>query len=453
MKYLIFFLLLIKYSHTYSQSEKDVEEKVNYYKVLLKKSRGYPDSLFSYGNQLLIFAKQNNHVIGQLIAYHNLGIAKQKLNNYPKSNQYYHRGLKLASDLKNNKIRFSFMSGIAQNHRATKYYDSAFFYFRKANNYYSNNNNLFLASVSKMDIGMTHFQKTEKKLDSAKYYFKSSIVGFKRIKNKRFISQNLSLLAEVYFQKEEYEKALKLVQESQSISEEINFRVNFSRNYNLIARIHDELKNPSKAKEFYSLEDKYKIPSRSGFKKELNEAHSKSQAKHFVKKVEVLNEDKTFYKRNLFIAITISLVLICAVLFLRKRNKIVKKEVGVLQQRLKNYKKERLDKEKSIGNQLINLKSKAILNSSEILYVKSDGHYVEYYLENKDKPEIDRNSLNEVLKTLPTLSFIRIHKSFIVNIYRIKIINSTKVMLDNGVWINLSRTYKQQLKDILHKED
>lgn len=131
---------------------------------------------------------------------------------------------------------------------------------------------------------------------------------------------------------------------------------------------------------------------------------------------------------------------------------VIKNKFETLQLELNILKQEKANSNKPTESELINLKSNAILNSSEILYIKSDGHYVEYFLENKTKPEIDRNSLSEVLKTLPSNSFVRIHKSFIVNIYRIKIINSTKVMLDNGVWINLSRTYKQQLKDILHKE-
>jgi hypothetical protein len=103
------------------------------------------------------------------------------------------------------------------------------------------------------------------------------------------------------------------------------------------------------------------------------------------------------------------------------------------------------------SNPTILLKSKAILKIEDIQYIKSDGHYVEYFIDHKDKPEIDRNSLTAVLNILPNASFIRIHKSYIVNIYRIKIVNSTKVMLVNGVWINLSRTYKQQLKDVLHE--
>jgi DNA-binding LytR/AlgR family response regulator len=101
---------------------------------------------------------------------------------------------------------------------------------------------------------------------------------------------------------------------------------------------------------------------------------------------------------------------------------------------------------------IIYLKSKATINTSKILYIKSDGHYVEYYLDDRKKPEIDRNTMIEVEKNLPTQSFLRIHKSYIVNINRVKIINSSKVMLDTGEWINLSRVYKQSLKDILNKE-
>ncbi len=123
-------------------------------------------------------------------------------------------------------------------------------------------------------------------------------------------------------------------------------------------------------------------------------------------------------------------------------------EVAQLQEKLDELKNRTQDV--SIVNELIHLKSKAVINSVDILYIKSDGHYVEYHLENKNTPEVDRNSLTEVLQQLPSSSFIRTHKSYIVNIYRIKIINSTKLMLDNGIWLNLSRTYKKQLKEILH---
>lgn len=128
-------------------------------------------------------------------------------------------------------------------------------------------------------------------------------------------------------------------------------------------------------------------------------------------------------------------------------------EFELLQIELNTFKQKKNEEDIFKKGENITLKSKALINSKDILYIKSDGHYVEYYLESQNNPEIDRNSLNKIIEILPSNTFIRIHKSYIVNIHRIKIINSTKVMLDNGVWINLSRTYKQQLKDILHKED
>lgn len=166
--------------------------------------------------------------------------------------------------------------------------------------------------------------------------------------------------------------------------------------------------------------------------------------------IEKLQNLSNIYKVLIFLIVLLS-AFVLRNLFIKNRK--IKKEFEILQKELNLFKEEKLNSKELINNELIHLKSKAILNSNEILYVKSDGHYVDYYLKNRSNPEIDRNSLSEVLQMLPTSSFVRIHNSFIVNIYHIKIINSTKVMLDNGEWINLSRTYKQQLKDILHKED
>ena len=84
------------------------------------------------------------------------------------------------------------------------------------------------------------------------------------------------------------------------------------------------------------------------------------------------------------------------------------------------------------------------------MYIKSNGHYLEFYVDGKSTPELDRNTLTGILELLPPNLFVRIHKSYIVNIGHIKIINSTKLMLKNGTRINLSRTYKQHLKDRLN---
>lgn len=183
--------------------------------------------------------------------------------------------------------------------------------------------------------------------------------------------------------------------------------------------------------------------------KEIVELAIKYQTKEQNKFISKLQNLSNLYKILIGIILALGLYF---VLKLFRKNKSQKEELDVLQDEFKIYKNKQLEKNELVVNEVIQLKSKAVIKTTDILYIKSDGHYVEYYLDHKTNPEIDRNSLNAVLTLLPETSFFRIHKSYIVNLNRIKIINSTKVMLDNGEWINLSRTYKQKLKEILHKD-
>jgi len=430
-----------------------VEENVIQQASALNKYRRNPDSLKLYAKKLLQYARENNSQKGQVIAYNRLAIVAKMKAHFPKSNQYYHQALKIAQNLDDKTFSHSIMNGIAQNHRETQYYDSAFYYFDKVNAYYIKKKLLFPASMTQTDIGITYFKL--EKLDSAIGYFDKAIIGFRAEKNKRFVAQNLSLLAEVYFQKEDFITALEKAKESQVISEEINLKKNYARNYQLIARIYDAQHKPDEAKMYYDLEEKHKRPTRNSNiknRRTLNEIHHKNNSKFLAKKIGNLNQDKAVYKGKLFISLITLAVLSFIAFILFRRNKNSQKEVKILQEELNSFKENKLNKENTSNNKTIQLKSKAIIDINDILYIKSDGHYVEYYLRNKNKPEIDRNSLTNAVKQLPETIFVRIHKSYIVNIYEIRIINSTKVMLDNGTWINLSRSCKQKLKGILHKD-
>lgn len=183
--------------------------------------------------------------------------------------------------------------------------------------------------------------------------------------------------------------------------------------------------------------------------KEIAELGVKYGAKEKDRFIDKLENLSLLYKLIIAIVLIVAFFIVFNML---KKNKAIKTEVQLLQNELADF-KEIQEKKQVATNKVIHLKNNTVLDSDTILYVKSDGHYVEYYIDSKSTPEVDRNKLSEVLKQLPAVSFVRIHNSYIVNIQRIKIINSTKVMLDNGEWINLSRTYKQQLKDILHKGD
>ncbi|MDW3190734.1 MAG: 7TM diverse intracellular signaling domain-containing protein [Cytophagales bacterium] len=107
---------------------------------------------------------------------------------------------------------------------------------------------------------------------------------------------------------------------------------------------------------------------------------------------------------------------------------------------------DQLNQAKKNESPFLKLNSKAVLDIKKILYIKVEDHYLEFYLEDKDRPEIDRNKLSEILKVLP-VEFAQIHRSVIVNFKHIKSLNGDQVMLKNGQELKMSRTYKKAIQE------
>jgi LytTr DNA-binding domain len=89
----------------------------------------------------------------------------------------------------------------------------------------------------------------------------------------------------------------------------------------------------------------------------------------------------------------------------------------------------------------------------EISHLKASGSYVEIY-SSKGKSTIT-GSLKHFSSQLPFPRFIRIHRSFIVNVDQVKTIISTanddyKVITHSGEVLRLSRTYKESLTLLQH---
>ncbi len=105
-------------------------------------------------------------------------------------------------------------------------------------------------------------------------------------------------------------------------------------------------------------------------------------------------------------------------------------------------------KENTEATGYIKLNSKAIVPTSTIAFIKSDDHYLEFYLTD-GKKEVDRNSLNYLEDTLPD-NFIRTHRSYIVNLDEIKLSYSDKIIMNDGEEVKLSRTYKQRFQYLLN---
>jgi two-component system, LytTR family, response regulator LytT len=90
------------------------------------------------------------------------------------------------------------------------------------------------------------------------------------------------------------------------------------------------------------------------------------------------------------------------------------------------------------------------INFNDITYVEGLKDYVKVFLYNEPKPLLSLNSLKSVEAKLPVSKFMRVHRSFIVNLDRIDTIERNRIVFGK-VYIPVSDQYKEQFQDFVNK--
>jgi len=85
---------------------------------------------------------------------------------------------------------------------------------------------------------------------------------------------------------------------------------------------------------------------------------------------------------------------------------------------------------------------------NDIKYIESVHEYIRIHLMN-DKPVLSHISLKSIEEQLPASSFLRVHRSFIVNSNRIKVIERNRIVFENNVYIPVSDQYKAEFQKFL----
>lgn len=89
------------------------------------------------------------------------------------------------------------------------------------------------------------------------------------------------------------------------------------------------------------------------------------------------------------------------------------------------------------------------INLSDILYVESLREYVKIVLKT-GKPVMSLMSLKALEENLPSNRFMRVHRSFIVNLDEIKTIERSRIIFDK-TYIPVSDQYKDKFQEFLGK--
>jgi two-component system, LytTR family, response regulator LytT len=90
------------------------------------------------------------------------------------------------------------------------------------------------------------------------------------------------------------------------------------------------------------------------------------------------------------------------------------------------------------------------IDLSDIKYIESMHEYIRIHLLNS-KPVMTLVSLKSIEEQLPADRFMRVHRSFIVNLERIKVIERNRIIFDNNVYIPVSDQYKAKFQEFIEK--
>ena len=170
------------------------------------------------------------------------------------------------------------------------------------------------------------------------------------------------------------------------------------------------------------------------------------QTKEKDKKIKELTGFKeTFYKNRIVYSILLFLVFLLALYsFVRwkktdRKNRLLDLENEKLNAAHSKTKTELETVKSLVINDYIILKNKSKVYLEELIYVKSDGHYLNLYT--TSKKEFVRGKISEIEQELPP-NFKKCQRSYIVNENYIKQYSSTEVFMTNGDVIPLSRGFK-----------
>lgn len=90
------------------------------------------------------------------------------------------------------------------------------------------------------------------------------------------------------------------------------------------------------------------------------------------------------------------------------------------------------------------------INLTDILYIEGLREYVKIVLK-EEKPVLSLMSLKSLEESLPNNRFMRVHRSFIVNLDEVQTIERSRIIFDK-TYIPVSEQYKEKFQEFLNKK-
>lgn len=86
-----------------------------------------------------------------------------------------------------------------------------------------------------------------------------------------------------------------------------------------------------------------------------------------------------------------------------------------------------------------------------IKYIESMSEYVRIFVEGKTKPIVSLLSMKKIEESLPETSFMRVHRSYLVNLNKVKEISKMRIVYDGDVYVPIGEMYKDKFFEYIEK--
>jgi DNA-binding LytR/AlgR family response regulator len=88
------------------------------------------------------------------------------------------------------------------------------------------------------------------------------------------------------------------------------------------------------------------------------------------------------------------------------------------------------------------------ISIADIRYIEGMSEYLKIYLEGEEKPIITLLSMKKIESRLPG-NFMRIHRSYIVNLHKIQEVNKNRIIMDAETFLPIGDMYKESFQQYL----
>lgn len=92
------------------------------------------------------------------------------------------------------------------------------------------------------------------------------------------------------------------------------------------------------------------------------------------------------------------------------------------------------------------------INISNIRYVEAMSEYLRIYLKDYSRPIIVLLSMKKMEERLPNHSFMRVHRSYIINLKSIREVSKNRIVLDEDIEVPIGDSYRDQFNAYINSK-